>query len=519
MIPAEKQTVTRFSVRRHKKLVWALCALFVAAAVTGGFFAEKYWPYRYRNVKPLLQQVFASKVTISHYRRTYFPHPGFVAKELTLRRNLSPGSAPIGSARDLVVQGTWTDLLLLRKRVMLVDIVGLHLVIPPMGSSELQKDFPVGSSADFAGPSMSVQELHVHRAVLDIMRTDGSRYSYAIKEAIIRNLRMGQPISYFLDMRNSAPLAGHIVARGSFGPLIPKNLGATPLSGKFTFGPANLNQVGELHGTMSGKGHFSGRLTSIEGYATANVTDFAVSDGRPAAVSGSLQCTVNGLNADVVLHTMAVKTGETTIHAGGDMVGWPKVIDMDLTVAKGRAQDVLRPFLHDSSPITGVVWLKSHAHLAPAGPGTAFLKRLTMEGHFDVPDERVTIPSTEKMLSQFSERAQGEKQDDDADVLSSLEGPATIRNGLVSTRGLMFEVPGAKAKLHGWYNLSSGAVHLDGTMKMKSDISHAETGFKSLLLKPLAPFFKKKKAGAVVPIAITGKPNHYKVSSNFLHQK
>lgn len=200
-------------------------------------------------------------------------------------------------------------------------------------------------------------------------------------------------------------------------------------------------------------------------------------------------------------------------------MGWPKVIDMDLTITKGRAQDVLRPFLHDPSPITGVVWLKTRAHLAPAPPGTAFLKRLTMEGHFDVPKERVTIRSTEKALSQFSERALGGKQDDDADVVSEVEGPATIRNGVVSTRSLTFEIPGAKAKLRGWYNLSSGAVHLDGTLKMKSDISHAKTGFKALLLKPLAPFFKKKKAGAVVPIAITGRPNHYQATSNLLHQK
>jgi hypothetical protein len=213
------------------------------------------------------------------------------------------------------------------------------------------------------------------------------------------------------------------------------------------------------------------------------------------------------------------------------MMGWPKVIDMDLTITKGRARDVLRPFLHDPSPITGVVWLKGHAHLAPASPGAAFLKRLTMEGRFDVPEERVTIRSTEEALTSFSQRAQGQKQpkedagDDapgsktSADVLSSLEGPAKIRNGVVSTEGLTFEIPGAKANLHGWYNLSSGAVHLDGTMKMKSDISHAETGFKSLLLKPLAPFFKKKKAGAVVPIAITGRPNHYQAASNLLHEK
>jgi hypothetical protein len=53
-----------------------------------------------------------------------------------------------------------------------------------------------------------------------------------------------------------------------------------------------------------------------------------------------------------------------------------------------------------------------------------------------------------------------------------------------------------------------------GDLHMQTDISHVTTGFKSFLLKPLAPFFKKKGAGAVVPIAITGSPGRYKVSQN-----
>jgi len=38
-------------------------------------------------------------------------------------------------------------------------------------------------------------------------------------------------------------------------------------------------------------------------------------------------------------------------------------------------------------------------------------------------------------------------------------------------------------------------------------------------MKPLIPFFKKNKAGAVIPIAVTGSPGEYKVSQNLLHQK
>jgi len=45
------------------------------------------------------------------------------------------------------------------------------------------------------------------------------------------------------------------------------------------------------------------------------------------------------------------------------------------------------------------------------------------------------------------------------------------------------------------------------------------TGWKSMMLKPLAPFFKKKPAGAVFPIAVTGGPGNYKIGQDFLHDK
>ncbi len=54
---------------------------------------------------------------------------------------------------------------------------------------------------------------------------------------------------------------------------------------------------------------------------------------------------------------------------------------------------------------------------------------------------------------------------------------------------------------------------------MQSDLSHTTTGFKSVLMKPLIPFFKKKKAGAVIPIAVTGGPGEYKVTQDILHRK
>jgi hypothetical protein len=94
-----------------------------------------------------------------------------------------------------------------------------------------------------------------------------------------------------------------------------------------------------------------------------------------------------------------------------------------------------------------------------------------------------------------------------------------IESGVVSTSRLTFNVPGAQATIAGTFRFDGEVAHLTGNLKMDTDISHATTGFKSFLLKPLAPFFKKKNAGAVVPIAVTGTPGKYQVTQDISHNK
>jgi hypothetical protein len=504
--------------------------VFIVLCVAGGRYVNAHWPYRYRNVEPLLQKVFASQIKIDHYHRTYFPRPGFVATGLTLSRYSAPDLPPIGSARSLLVQGTWADLLLLRNRVRLVDVEGLHVVIPPVGSRANHEDFPPGSSADFSGPATVVEQFNIRNATLDVLRVNGKRYSFPIRQLVIRNLRKGQTISYSVDMQNAWP-DGHILANGSFGPLLPSNLGATPVSGDFTFTSVKLEDIHGLRGGLSSAGHFHGALTAIEADITSETPDFAVGKGKPTRLAASTGVTVNGLNANIVLHTIDVHTGATAVHAEGDIIGSPKVTNLEIAVANGQAQDILRPFFQGQVPIYGAVWLHSHARLTPAGEGLTFLKRLQMDGVFNIPSERLTNRNTEKKLSDFSQRAQGAKpaeqqpavgdgfEGGSAEAFSSLNGRATIRDGIVSTQRLNFQVPGADVKVNGTFNLHDGKVHMLGDVSMQSDVSHAATGVKSILLKPLVPFFKKHNAGAKIPIAITGSPHQYKVTQDILHNK
>jgi hypothetical protein len=480
------------------------------------------WPYRYRNVKPVLQNVFAAQVEVHDYHRTYFPRPGFVAHGLIFRRKSNDPSLPaLGTAETVIAQGGWLDLLFMRRHVEDVDLEGLHIVLPATGSKQRKEDFPAGSSADFSGPDTSIGKLSLRDSVLELQRESGPPLIFNVQKVIVRDLAKNKPVRYTLDMTNPMP-TGHVLAHGSFGPIDVHDLGNTPTEGDYTFDDVRLSDIGALRGTLKARGHFDKTLASIAADSTAETDNFSVADGRPERVSARVECTINGLKGDIVLNSIDMKLAGTPVTVRGAITGDPKTARIDITVAHGRTQDLLQPFLHGRSPIAGAVSLHTHAEILP-GKHQDFLSRLRMSGSFDVPADQLTNKATESQLSAFSERAQGGRENaseaQNVDALSELNGPFSVRDGIVSTERLHFAVAGATTDLHGTFSLRNQQVHLTGNLAMDSDISHATTGPKSDLLKVFAPFFKRKDKGAVVPIAVTGGPGSYRVQGNLLHTK
>jgi hypothetical protein len=368
----------------------------------------------------------------------------------------------------------------------------------------------------------------VHKSLLEIQRKEGKPLSFPIKQLEIRNLHKGEEFSYAVDMQNAIP-TGHILAHGTMGPIQGKSFLSTPVTGNFAFTQVNLRDVGDISGTLDARGVFKGTLAAMEVETNTQTQNFAVTHGKPTPVEGTMRSTLYGSHGDLDIHSIDLKIRETNIHAVGSIKGEPKLTNFDITVERGRAEDVMQPFVHNEVPITGPVWLKSHAYVGP--PGDGFMARLRMTGTLNVPAQKISNRDTEKNLSAFSERAQGntkpntgvnsntESTEATKDVLSSLEGSTRLENGVVSASRFTFKVPGAQATMAGTFRFHGEVAHFTGNLKMDTDISHAATGFKSFLLKPLAPFFKKKNAGAVVPIAVTGTPGHYQITQDIAHNK
>ena len=536
--PAPQKTPPshRGRIRREARSIWHEAPLWVHAVIVAVgallavavVFISANWPYRHRKIAPLLEDVLASQVTFTGYHRTYFPNPGFVATGITMRRRSAPNLPPLGHVDTMIVRGTWSDLVMLRQRVELVDITGLHVVVPPIGSKENHEDFPPGSGSDFTGPDTSIERFVVHKSLLEIQRQGGKPFSFPIKQLEIRDLHKGEALNYAVEMQNAIP-TGYILARGSMGPMNAKDFASTPVSGNFAFTQVNLHDVGDISGTLDAHGVFKGTLAAMEVETNAETKNFAVTDGKPTPVEATLRGTLYGSNGDLDIHSIDVRIRQTSIHAVGSIKGNPKVTNFDISLERGRAEDVMQPFVQEEVPITGSVWLKSHAYVGP--PGDGFMERLRMTGVLNVPAERLSDRDDEKSLSAFSERAQGNRKpntgvapdnkpmDVTKDALSSVRGAVRLENGVVSTSRVTFKVPGAEATMAGTFRFDGEVAHLTGNLKMDTDISHTTTGFKSFLLKPLAPFFKKKNAGAVVPIAVTGTPGHYQITQDITHNK
>jgi hypothetical protein len=80
-------------------------------------------------------------------------------------------------------------------------------------------------------------------------------------------------------------------------------------------------------------------------------------------------------------------------------------------------------------------------------------------------------------------------------------------------------MPGTQVNLIGQYDLNVRQFDFHGKARLDSTLSHMVTGWKSVLLKPVDPFFKKDGAGTELPIKISGNSSELEVSTGFIHRK
>jgi len=90
---------------------------------------------------------------------------------------------------------------------------------------------------------------------------------------------------------------------------------------------------------------------------------------------------------------------------------------------------------------------------------------------------------------------------------------------VLSFSSLHFLIPGTHADMTGQYSLDGSLFDFHGTLKLDAKLSQMMTGWKSILLKPVDPFFHKNGAGTEVPFKVTGTRSEPHFGLDFGHKE
>ncbi len=418
-----------------------------------------------------------------------------------------------------------TSLLSLFHSPMHVDTVyvkGLELNIPPKG--ERQQMTSMGSKT----PKMTI---YVDRFVceetellINTSKPGKPPLEFAIGDLKMKDVGPGQPMQFNATLVNPKPV-GDIQSNGFFGPWQQDSPRDTPVQGDYSFSNADLSTIKGIGGILSSTGQYSGTLGNIAVHGTTDTPDFQVAaSGHPVPLHTEFHAIVDGTSGDTYLQPVNATFLHTSFTASGSVVRVaPKGHDIELDVALGsaRIEDLLKLGVRTDPPVmTGSVQMKTRMSLTP-GDATV-TDRLELAGNFHVPQGHFTNKKVQGKLDSLSLRSQGHpkqaKEQNGEDVQVDLQGVFTLKNGLLSFSLLHFVVPGTHVEMTGDYGLDGKTFDFHGTARLDAKVSQMTTGWKSVLLKPVDPFFSKNGAGTEVPIQVTGTESEPHIGLDFGHK-
>ena len=468
-----------------------------------------------------LERASSAQVEMRGFHSTYFPFPGCVADDVVFRQKTSLAgqkpSEPIITIRKLTIESTFTGLLSKPGRIRRIIADGLRIHVPQSGAN-------LHAEAGSGGDQTIIEELRADNALLELAtgQNGENKLVFQIHRALFRDIGDHNAVPFQVSLRLPVP-PGEVESSGSIGPWKDEKgtVRSTAISGKYVLNRADLSVFKALGGVVFSRGEFSGNLERLNVAGVTDTPNFEVKEsGHQFHLSTQFRGVVDMQNGDLVLPLLEARLGNTSLIAHGSVSGKPKTVTLDVTHGQGEIQDLILLFSDAKvSPVLGPVVFQTQIVLPPEN--RPFKERVRLTGNFSINRTRFTSTNTQKDVDQLSERAEGKKdkqkdydQDDDENgferVMTDLKGDVALKDGVATFSPVAFAVPGAQADMKGTYSLLTKLVNLRGKMRMLATVSQASTGAKSVFLKVLDPFYKKKKkgAGAEVPIRMTGTYGH-----------
>jgi len=350
---------------------------------------------------------------------------------------------------------------------------------------------------------------------------------FAISALKMKDIGPGQPLQFDATLVNPKPV-GDIQSTGLFGPWQPDSPRDTPVQGNYSFSNADLSTIKGIGGMLSSTGQYSGTLNNIAVHGTTDTPDFRIaSSGHSVALHTEFHAVVDGTSGDTYLQPVKASFLHSSFTASGSVVrlnaaqGKGHDIELNVSLNHARIEDLLQLGVRTDPPImSGPVEMKTRLSLYPGDRTVA--DRLKLVGDFHVLRAHFANEKVQEKIDSLSLRSLGRKParepNSDNDVPVDLQGDFRLRDGLLSFSFLHFLIPGTHVDMTGDYSLDGREFDFHGKARMDAKLSQMTSGWKSILLKPVDPFFSKDGAGTEVPVKVTGTQSEPHFGLDFHHK-
>jgi hypothetical protein len=309
---------------------------------------------------------------------------------------------------------------------------------------------------------------------------------------------------------------GDIDSTGSFGPYVTGSPGDSPVSGVYSFSHADLSTLKGIGGILSSTGRYQGTLNNIVVDGETDTPDFHLTIAQhPVPLHTKFHAIVDGTNGDTYLQPVDAQLLHSHIVAVGEVVRAQGVpghnITLDVTVSPARIEDMLKLGIKTDPPImTGALTMHTKFYLPPGKESVT--DKLHLQGNFAIANAHFTNDKVEMKIDELSLRGQGRPQEANqnakagitVNTASDMRGNFALGNSKLTIDSLNYTVPGAHIMMDGVYSMDGNQFDFHGKARLDATVSQMVTGWRSILLKPVDPFFSKNGAGTEVPIQVTG---------------
>jgi hypothetical protein len=333
---------------------------------------------------------------------------------------------------------------------------------------------------------------------------------FALQHIVMHDVGPGGAWPYDATLTNAVP-TGNIHALGTFGPWNIESPGDSAVTGNYTFDHADLGTIRGIGGILTSKGNFKGQLNRIDVEGDTDTPAFTLDTANhPVPLETHFHAIVDGTSGDTYLQPVAATLGESKFTCSGAVVnikGKGHQIDIDVDVPAGQIQDFLNLAVKTQPPVmSGTLQMKAKLNIPPGKQSVT--QKIGIKGQFVLTRIHFSNSEVEDKVDMLSLRAQGkpgEARPGAVDVHSQMRGTFVLQHGQLDFSRLGYALPGATINLAGQYTLDGRKFDFAGKVRTDAKLSQmVSTWWKSLLLKPVDPFFHKHGAGAEIPVKITG---------------